>query len=123
MSTVLDSTVVIDVLRGSPEALEYLTSLSQVPVCSEITRVEIIRGLRSRERGATERLFHTLRWEPVGEVVARAAGEFGREYRRSHPGISSADLLIAATASQLGLKVATTNVRRYPMFPRLRPPY
>jgi len=34
-----------------------------------------------------------------------------------------ADLLIAATAGQLNLPLATTNVRHFPMFTGLKPPY
>jgi hypothetical protein len=59
----------------------------------------------------------------VDEPIARLAGEFGRKWRRSHPGISPADLAIAATAGQLDAKLATTNVRHFPMFKGLRPPY
>jgi predicted nucleic acid-binding protein len=47
----------------------------------------------------------------------------GRQWRRSHPGISTADLVIAATAQELGASLATSNVRHFPMIRRLRPPY
>lgn len=123
MSAVLDTTVLIDVLRGHPQAVDFVVTLEQVPVCSEVTRVEVLRGLRSAERGAAEHLFQRLRWIPVDEATARAAGEFGRRLRRSHSGIGVADLVIAATAEQLGLPLATTNVRHFPMVKGLRPPY
>ncbi len=123
MSTVLDTTVLIDVLRGDPSAVAYLLSLEEVPACSEATRVEVLRGLRSEERRSGEQLFQRLWWIPVDEAVARLAGDLGRRLRRSHTGIGIADLIIAATAQQLGLKLSTTNVRRFPMFSGLRPPY
>jgi predicted nucleic acid-binding protein len=41
---VLDTTVLIDLLRGHEPALAYLRSLDEVPACSEITRVELMRG-------------------------------------------------------------------------------
>ncbi|MBI4729452.1 MAG: type II toxin-antitoxin system VapC family toxin [Acidobacteria bacterium] len=119
----LDTTVLIDVLRGSTQAIDYVLALDEVPLCSEVTRVEVLRGLRSHERRPAERLFQQLRWVPVDEAIARAAGDFGRDLRRSHSGIGVADLVIAATAEQLGLPLATTNVRRFPMFRGLRPPY
>ncbi len=47
----------------------------------------------------------------------------GRRHRRRHVGIGVADLMIAATAQHSGLKLATTNVRHFPMFRGLKPPY
>lgn len=123
MSATLDTTVLIDVLRGHLRAVDYMLGFEEVPVCSEVTRVEVLRGLRSEERRSVERLFQQLRWVPVDEAIARAAGEFGRGLRRSHSSIGLADLIIAATAEQLGLPLATTNIRHFPMFRGLRRPY
>ena len=123
MSVLLDTSVVVDILRAFDPALRYARSLDDLPTCSEITRVEILSGVRSRERGATQRLFGTLRWIGLDEQIARRAGELGRAWRRSHPGISVPDLVIAATASELGLDLATLNVRHFPMVKGLRPPY
>jgi hypothetical protein len=121
--TVVDTTVLVDHLRGRRQAHDYLASLADVPICSEVTRVEILTGLRSQERKAAERLFAVVDWVPVNEEIARRAGELGRRYRRSHPGLSLADLVVGATAMELGGRVATLNVRHFPMFPRLQPPY
>jgi predicted nucleic acid-binding protein len=120
--TVLDTTVLIDVLRGDEAAVAWLSGREEVPVCSEVTRAEVLRGARSAERAATERLLNALRWIPVDERVSRRAGELGRQHRRSHV-IAVADLLIAATAMELDATLATANTRHFPMFPRLRPPY
>jgi len=122
VSVVLDTTVLVDVLRGERVALDFLLGLARVPTCSEVSRVEVLEGLRSRERAAAERLFQAIAWTPVDETIARAAGALGRRYRASHD-LGLADLVVAATARQLGLALATSNVRDYPMFPRLRPPY
>ncbi|MGQ0617884.1 MAG: type II toxin-antitoxin system VapC family toxin [Acidimicrobiia bacterium] len=119
----LDTTVLIDHLRRDRAATQFLVALSAVPWCSELTRVEVTRGLRSAERADAERLFAQLGWMPVTERLARAAGELGRRFRRSHTGISTVDLVIAATATDLGLPVATQNVGHFPMFRGLRPPY
>ena len=37
--------------------------------------------------------------------------------------MATADLVIAASALELGLDLATLNVRHFPMFEGLRPPY
>ena len=123
MSVLLDTSIVIDMLRGAKPALAYARSLTEPPTCSEITRVEILRGVRSGERRMTERLLGTIRWAPVDESIARRAGELGRRYRRSHRGLATADLIIAASALELGLELATLNVRHFPMVPGLAAPY
>jgi predicted nucleic acid-binding protein len=123
VTVLLDTSVVIDILRGAAPAIAYARDLPEPPICSEITRVEVVRGLRSSERRATERLFAALRWSPVDEPIARRAGELGRRFRRSHQGVATADLVIAATVEELGLELATLNVRHFPMIPGLAPPY
>lgn len=119
---VLDTTVLIDVLRGHRAALEYLRSLDAIPACSEITRVEVMRGIRHRERDSVERLMRSLRWIPVDEHIARRAGALGRTWRRSHA-LATADLVIGATAEELSADLATSNVRHFPMLEGLAPPY
>ncbi len=98
-------------------------ALEAVPLCSEVTRVEVLQGVRSAERGPTERLLQTLHWVAVDESVSRSAGELGRGFRRSHRGIGVADLIIAATCIQSGADLATMNVRHFPMFEGLTSPY
>jgi predicted nucleic acid-binding protein len=123
VTVLLDTSIVIDILRGVAPAIAYARRLTEPPSCSEITRVEVMRGLRSGERRATERLLGTLRWVAVDESIARRAGELGRRYRRSHQGLATADLIIAATVEELGLELATLNVRHFPMVRDLDPPY
>ena len=123
MSAVLDTTVLIDVLRAQPAAVNYVLSLSAQPVCSEISRVEVIRGMRSPQRMSTFRLLASLDWHPVDAEVAELAGRWGQRYGRSHPGMGVADLCIAATAQVLGLPLGTDNVRHFPMFAGLKAAY
>lgn len=123
MSIVLDTTVLVDHLRGSSLAGEYIAALGAAPSCSEVTRVETLRGLRSEERRRAQRLFALITWVPVDEEVARRAGELGRRWRRSHPGIGVPDLVIAATAELLKARLATQNLKHFPMFEGLRAPY
>lgn len=120
---VLDTSVLIDVLRGEEGAVAFLGGLPAVPICSEISRIEIVRGLRSSERRAAGRLLASLEWVAVTAEVAQRAGELGREWRAGHQGIATADLAIAATVELLGAELATTNVRHFPMLPDLKRPY
>jgi predicted nucleic acid-binding protein len=123
LNVVLDTSVLVDHLRASAPATEYLAGLDEQPACSEISRIEVIQGLRSAERQAADRLFALISWVPVSEVIARRAGELGRRWRRSHPGIGVADLAIAATAEHVGAVLATRNPKHFPMFEGLRAPY
>jgi predicted nucleic acid-binding protein len=123
VNIVFDTSILIDILRDDPAALAYVRRIQDVPACSEVTRVEVMRGLRSRERAGAEHLFQALRWVPVDEPISRRAGELGRRWDRHRPGISLADLVIAATTEQLDAELATTNIRHFPMFAGLRSVY
>jgi hypothetical protein len=123
VSIVFDTSILIDVLRGDAAALGYVRGVTDVPICSEVTRIEVARGLRSGERTSAEQLFRTLHWVPLDEPIARRAGELGRRWDRHRPGISLADLVIAATAEQVDAELATANVRHFPMFEDLQAPY
>ena len=123
MSVVFDTSILIDVLRGDSAALGYVRGVTDVPTCSEVTRIEVARGLRSGERASAEQLFRTLHWVPLDEPIARRAGELGRRWDRHRPRVSLADLVIAATAEQIDGELATANVRHFPMFEDLQPPY
>jgi len=121
--TVIDTTVIIDLLRGAQPAIDWARSIERRLVASEVTRVEVLRGLRSHERASAERAFSAFRWQGIDESIARRAGEFGRRWRRSHRAIGLADLLIASTAIELDAELATSNIRHFPMFPDLALPY
>jgi predicted nucleic acid-binding protein len=120
---VLDTGVLIDYLRGVPAAGRFVDGLAEVPTCSELTRVEVLRGMRSHERRVTERFLATIRWSAVDEETSRLAGELGRRFRRSHRSLGVTDLVIAATATRLQVRLATLNVRHFPMFESLEPAY
>lgn len=115
--------MLVDHLRALQPATDYIAALEDRPACSEISRIEIIQGLRSAERQRAEALFELIEWIAVSETIARRAGELGRRWRRSHPGIGVADLAIAASAELAEASLVTGNVRHFPMFPDLRSPY
>lgn len=123
----VDTDVLIAHLRGIAAARDWLiaarTAAGGPLAASVVTATEILGGMRSPERTAVARLLATLRLQPVNEVVARRAGELMREYRRSHATIGLGDYLVAATAKVQGLELATLNVKHFPMFDELRPPF
>lgn len=121
----VDTDVLIAHLRGLDQARTWLREARTAgPLAvSVVTVTEITGGMRTAERREVWGLFASLRAEPVTELVARRGGELMRQYRRSHQGVGLADFLIAATADVRGLALATLNVRHFPMFTDLRPPF
>lgn len=122
----LDTSVAVDHLRGFPPATRLLAGLlrsEDAVVASELSRFELLAGVRPAERAALEVFFLVVDWVPVTEEIARRAGDYARSFRRSHAGIGAADYLIAGTALALDAELLTTNVRHFPMFERLEAPY
>jgi predicted nucleic acid-binding protein len=121
----VDSDILIAHLRGIEAARDWLlwASSNNELAISSLTVTEVAGGMRSTEKQQVWRLLTSLRCEPVTYPIARRAGEMMRLYRRSHSGISTVDYLIAATATELGLSLATLNTRHYPMFPDLTPAF
>lgn len=125
MSVVVDTSVLIDVLRDVPGAREILDRAgTREPVhSSTAVRAEILIGMRPIEEERTRGLLDQLVWYPVDEAVAEEAGHLGRRWIRSHGGIDTVDFLVAATANLLALPVLTRNLKHFPMFPDLEAPY
>jgi predicted nucleic acid-binding protein len=124
MSRLFDSTILIAHLRGDDRATELLLDAADEGVlASVISRAEIEGGMRSGEHRDVSQLFDGLLLLPVTDAVARRAGQQLRRFRRSHPGIDLADYLIAATAEEEGASLVTLNVKHFPMFSGLRPPW
>ena len=117
--------MLVDYLRGHHGAAAALESrrASGTLHASEITRLEILAGMRPNEEPRTRVLFSTLVWHQVDAQVAERAGALGRRWLPSHHNIDSADLAIAATTEMTGLELLTLNVRHFPMFPTLTRPY
>lgn len=122
---VADTDVLIAALRGSARAQEWLENArADGPVLiSVVTVVELTGGMRSAERTQVGRLIAGLRTQSVTDVIAWRAGEYKRQWRRSHSAIDMSDYLIAATADVLGVELATLNIKHYPMFKGLKRPF
>jgi predicted nucleic acid-binding protein len=118
VSILLDSTVLIDVLRGRPRTVERLRALRRrgdVPFTTPINVEEIHRGLRDTERAAATRLFDGLRIVPIGRPEGARAGDWRRHHASAGVTLAQADCLIAAAAAAAGVPLATGNPMHFPM--------
>lgn len=113
----LDTTVLIDILRGRPAGARLLAlrRAGVAPATSAINVEEIVRGLRAAERPAADRLFSGLRLLPIGRSEAELAGTWRRQFASTGVTLHQADCLIAATAVQAGATLATGNAKDFPM--------
>jgi hypothetical protein len=119
----LDTDVVIDYLRGQPDAVSWLESLTDRPFVSVISIGELYAGVREgAERTALEQFVALTRVIPVDLQTAERAGLYVRQFRKSH-GVMLPDALIGATSEELGVQLATLNSRHFPMLPDVVVPY
>lgn len=119
LPVVLDTTVLIDVLRGRPGAVAALADLEKAGdrVFTSVVNVEeVVRGLRSaREEQRAERLLAGLRLAPLGLEEGERAGRWRRAFGRRGITLSQSDCLVAAAAVALGAPLATGNPKHFPM--------
>lgn len=119
MPILLDTTVLIDLLRGRAFAVSGIEELERVGerlLTSVVNVEEIYRGLRGpRERAAAARLLEGLRLAPLGRVEGALAGAWRREHAERGVTLGQADCLIAAAAHAAGARLATGNPEHFPM--------
>jgi predicted nucleic acid-binding protein len=119
----LDTSVLVGILRKDAAALAWFAANATGAKTSVISLTELYLGIRrqneERDLVALERLARPLM---VDRDIAVRAGVFVRHYGPSHS-VEIPDAIIAATAEHHVLKLATLNVRHFPMFPKLKRAY
>jgi predicted nucleic acid-binding protein len=113
----LDTTVLIDLLRGRPRTVERLRALrgagDTLHACA-VNVEETVRGLRPTEVEPARRLFAGLRIVPLREAEGWNAGAWRREFATRGRTLAQADCLIAAAAVTIGARLATGNPKHFP---------
>lgn len=117
MRVLLDTTVLIDYLRGRPAVgrVNALLDRGDALCTTPINVEEVVRGLRPAEVAAVDGLFEGLHIAPIGLAEGRRAGEWRRRFAARGTTLSQADCLIAAAACSTAAVLATGNPRHFPM--------
>ena len=118
--TLLDTDVLSGLMRKTPAALNrartYLADYQQLTI-SLVTRFEILRGLKAKRASTQLTAFDSFCKNnevlPISEaVIVRAADIYAELYAHGRL-IPDADILIAATAIENGLAIATNNLAHF----------
>jgi len=119
----VDTNIVIEFLRRSPTAVTWFDALNERPAISAVSLLELYAGVQSqRDERDVVAMRQQLACLPIGEEIGERAGAIMRHFHKSH-GIDIPDAIIAATAEHHGLRLATLNVKHFPMFPKLKRAY
>ncbi len=119
----LDTSILVPILRKDERALAWLEANGDNSRMSVVSLTELYLGVR-RQREERDLVQLEGRVPPlaIDRDIAVRAGVFVRRYGASHS-VEIPDAIIAATAEHHGLRLATLNVKHFPMFPRLKPVY
>jgi predicted nucleic acid-binding protein len=133
LGIVLDSTVLI---RGERETATVTQVLQKVQSIfgdaemslSAMSAAELVHGIwrartpetRARREEFVEEVFARVPVRSISLRIARIAGQIDAQARAHGTTIPTADLLIGATALELGFAVATSNPRHFRLIPGLQ---
>ncbi len=114
----LDTHILIDILRGDPKKtalLSELVSQGSILHSCEITVAEIYSGMREKEREATEKFLASLEYLSITEPIAKLGGDLRRRHKIHGKNITLPDALITALAIHQHLVLLTDNIKDFPM--------
>ena len=111
----VDTDVIINFLRGREIARNFLTSAADDSkmYISAITIAEIYAGMKKHEREETENLLESFHVVDINAETARIAGEL--KNKETGQVLELDDCLIAACAISAGARLATGNIKHFPM--------
>jgi hypothetical protein len=113
----LDTSVLVDLLRGRPvaERVTALLAANDVPYVCAVNADEVMRGVRPEEAGRAAEAFLHFRVVPLGVNEGALAGTWRREFARRGVTLHQTDCLVAAAAVAAHAVLATGNPKNFPM--------
>lgn len=118
MILLLDTTVLLDVLRGLQKRRSLLAELvaaGHILSTAAVNIAEVYAGMRREEETRTEAFLSSLDCYPITGAIARRAGSLKCTWARQGRTLSLADMMIAATAIEHGLALMTDNRKDFPL--------
>jgi predicted nucleic acid-binding protein len=116
----LDSTFLIDYLRGDQEAVSRWARIFETgdePYVNDVVVCEVRSGLRQADAPTFERLLEPMECIQPSREAALRAGAWRWEARSRGYTLSVADTLVAAAADAVGASVLTRNARDFSRLP------
>lgn len=113
----LDTDVLIWVLRGKKEIIEKVSNLKNKSSLgiSVISSAEIYKNIFPSELTTTEDYLQQHIIFDVDQKIAKIAGLYWQQYSKRLKNLSLTDCLIAGTANVNGLVLVSLNSKHFPM--------
>jgi predicted nucleic acid-binding protein len=116
VTVLLDSTILVDVLRLRADRVLLLESLvhrGNLLATSVINVAEVYAGMKPHEAGLTAAIFGDVEIHEVTETIAKRAGMLVNQAARKGRTLAVTDMIVAATALEYGFTVATDNRKHF----------
>jgi predicted nucleic acid-binding protein len=117
MTLLLDTTVLLDVLRARQNRRSLLADVvaaGHLLATSALNIGEVYAGMR-RGEDRTEAFLSSLVCYPITGAIARRAGSLKSAWAQKGRTLSLADMMVAATALEHGLALMTDNRKDFPL--------
>ena len=118
MRLLLDTSVLIDVLRhrrGRRELLAQLTRAGSTLATTALNLAELYAGMRPEEETATETFLSALDCYELTAAAGRLAGSLKYKYAKKGRTLTLADTIVAAIALEHRCILMTDNRKDFPM--------
>jgi len=118
MRLLLDTSILIDVLRFRNRRREWLAELARGGhslATTTLNIAEIYAGMRPAEESKTEALLGGLEMYELSGTSARLAGKLKNTWARKGRTLTLADTIVAAVAIERGCALLTDNRKDFPM--------
>jgi predicted nucleic acid-binding protein len=116
MKYLLDTDILIDVLRGYAPSVEWLATLTETPAVVSVCVMELVQGCRGKaDLRAVEQLVAPLEvWYPTDREMQVALAACTARFLKTR--LSVIDAIVGAVAQERATPLCTFNTRHYKEF-------
>ncbi len=117
--TVLDTNVLIEILKNNQQTIKQVENIEQKLCVSVISAMELIYGSRDKaELKKLQRFLELFHIHHIDQAISKLSLELVSQYSKSHT-LDIPDSLIAATCIQHNSELLTYNVKDFRFIPKL----